>query len=142
MDPQMMQQFAQALQRLPRGQLQRLQAIMQRAMSGKDVTREAQEFEQALPLEFQEMLRGFKMPGMPDLDATASQPAQNIQGTEEMTEDQAREIVAQAAAAGKISADEAEGLLKTQAADRTNPKESGGIGRFWRGIKGSGKDSG
>src|SRR4051794_5018636 len=34
MDPQMMQQFSQALQRLPKGQLQRLQGIMQRAMSG------------------------------------------------------------------------------------------------------------
>src|SRR5689334_996672 len=41
LDPQMMQQFSQALQRLPKGQLQRMQSMMQKAMSGKDVTAEA-----------------------------------------------------------------------------------------------------
>src|SRR4051812_29694277 len=38
MDPQVMMQVSQALQRLPKGQLQRLQNLMQKAMSGKDVT--------------------------------------------------------------------------------------------------------
>ena len=42
MDPQMMLQFSQMLQRLPKGQLQRLQGIMQRAMSGRDVSRESE----------------------------------------------------------------------------------------------------
>src|SRR5437868_1454584 len=41
LDPQWMAQFSGALQRLPKGQMQRLQAMMQKAMSGKDVTREA-----------------------------------------------------------------------------------------------------
>ncbi|MGZ3697823.1 MAG: SEC-C metal-binding domain-containing protein, partial [Bdellovibrionota bacterium] len=63
MDQAQMMQVMQALQRLPRGQVQKLQAIMQKAMGGKDVTREAQEFERTLPLEFQEMMRGFQMPG-------------------------------------------------------------------------------
>src|SRR4051812_43394405 len=40
MDPQWMGQVSQALQRLPKGQLQRLQSIMQKAMHGKDVTDE------------------------------------------------------------------------------------------------------
>src|SRR5689334_14498366 len=63
-DPAQMMQLMQAIQRLPRGQVQKLQGLMQKAMSGKDVSREAQEFERTLPLEFQEMMRGFKLPGM------------------------------------------------------------------------------
>src|SRR6185437_6087594 len=41
MDPQYIKQVTQALQRLPKGQMQRLQSIMQKAMSGKDVSAEA-----------------------------------------------------------------------------------------------------
>src|SRR6185437_6588215 len=65
MDPQMIQQFTQMLGRLPKGQLQKLQSIMQRAMAGKDVTREAQEFEHTLPLEMQNLMHSIQMPGMP-----------------------------------------------------------------------------
>src|SRR5690242_3807878 len=49
MDPQMLMQMTQAFQRLPKGQLQRMQALMQKAMNGKDITAEAQEFERSLP---------------------------------------------------------------------------------------------
>lgn len=62
LDPQWMMQFSQALQRLPAGQMQKLQAIMQKAMAGKDVTREAADFEKHLPPQFQSLLKSFKMP--------------------------------------------------------------------------------
>lgn len=113
--PEMMSQVAQMLQRLPKGQLQRLQGIMQRAMAGKDVTREAQEFEKTLPAEFQQMLGGFQLPAMAGLPAA---------GGGEMTPEQAREIVARAAAEGKISSEQAQALLSTSQADKTSGSSS------------------
>src|SRR4051794_34979873 len=44
-DPQMLTNMMQAFQKLPKGQLQRMQALMQKAMNGKDIASEAQEFE-------------------------------------------------------------------------------------------------
>ena len=41
MDPAVMMKLSQSLQRLPKGQMQRLQSLVQRAMSGKDVSRES-----------------------------------------------------------------------------------------------------
>lgn len=115
--PEMMSQVARMLQRLPKGQLQRLQAIMQKAMAGKDVTQEAQEFERTLPQEFQQMLSGFQMPalaGFPGAPAGGSgQPIEVASESvpSEMTPEQAREIVARAAAEGKISSEQAAALL-------------------------------
>ncbi len=55
--PEMMAQFTQMFQRLPKGQIQRFQSIMQKAMAGKDVSRESAEFEGTLPVEFQKMMQ-------------------------------------------------------------------------------------
>ena len=44
MDPQMMKQVGNALKRLPPSQMQKLQSLMQRAMSGQDVAKEAADF--------------------------------------------------------------------------------------------------
>jgi hypothetical protein len=150
MDPQVMLQFSQALQRLPKGQLQKLQNLMQRAMSGKDVGPEAADFEKSLPVDFQNLIHSFQMPngmggagmdmsalgglggGMPALDAPA----------ETMTEEQARELVAKAAAAGKISSDQAASLLGStegESADQTQENDSSGqgkFGKFWKNIAG------
>ncbi len=103
-----MAQFAQAFQRLPKGQMQRLQALMQKAMSGKDVTRESEELERALPLEFQEMLRSMKLPGMEE------DKPQEDKSQEDMSVDEARAIVERAVAEGKISKEEAQALLNRQ----------------------------
>ena len=169
MDPQVMMQFSQALQRLPKGQMQRLQAIMQKAMNGKDVTQEAQEFEKTLPVDFQNMIQSFSAMGgamgggmfggggpalpeasLPDLSLPeAPLPA--------MTEEEARALVAKAAAEGKISASQAENLLASsdtheeapaldvsepQAGESVEPGLQSGeaqqkeapskLGRFWR----------
>lgn len=136
-DPQMMLQFAQALQRLPKGQLQRLQGLMQRAMSGRDVTAEAAEFERSLPVEFQQMLKsmnpaalmGAASAGTGDVAAEAAPPSVTPGG--QMTEEEARAIVAQAAAAGKISEQEAETLLENKGG-----AEKSGLGKLWSKITG------
>ena len=111
MDPQMMMQVSQMLQRLPKGQIQKLQGLMQRAMSGKDVSRESAEFEKTLPVEFQQMLKGFQMPGMP---AGEGAPESTPSLENGMTPEEAKAIVAAAAAEGKISEEQAEDLLKAE----------------------------
>lgn len=58
-DPQMMAQMTELLRKLPKGQMQKLQALMQKAMSGKDVSRDAQALEGSLPVEFQQLLQDF-----------------------------------------------------------------------------------
>lgn len=117
MDPQMMQQFTQMLGRLPKGQLQRLQSIMQRAMAGKDVTQDAAEFERTLPPELQSLMLSFAgqmqagMAGMPGAPGMGGMPGAADAGSGEMTEEQARAIVAAAAAEGKVSESQAKDLL-------------------------------
>lgn len=61
MDPQMMNpeflaEFSKMLSKLPKGQMNKLQHLMQSAVKGKDVSQAAKDFEQGLPVELQEML--------------------------------------------------------------------------------------
>lgn len=127
MDPAMMAQAAQMLQRLPKGQLAKLQSIMQRAMSGKDVTREAEEFQKTLPPDFQQMMTSFAaMAGMANAGAG---DMSGTNGAPQMSEEEARAIVAQAAQEGKLSEEQAKDLL----AD--TPKASG-ISKLWKSVTG------
>jgi hypothetical protein len=57
MDLNWLAQFSGAIQKLPKGQLQRLQSLMQKAMAGKDVARELEEFQRTLPVSVQELLK-------------------------------------------------------------------------------------
>ncbi len=141
LDPAMMMQVSQALQRLPRGQMQRLQAIMQKAMSGKDVTREAAEFEKTLPPAFKSLMTSFQQQAAPLMaqQSAANAPAATATGTgstsSSMTADEARKIVEQAAAEGKISADQAQELLAAQAEPST-PAGGSKFGRLWKKLGG------
>ena len=56
MNPEMLAQFSSALQNLPKGQLQQFQSLMAKAMAGKDVTEEAEEFEKNLPSDLKKMV--------------------------------------------------------------------------------------
>jgi len=125
MDQAKMMEVAQAMQRLPKGQLQRIQGLMQKAMAGKDVSREAADFEQTLPVEFQQMLRALQ----PSLGAAASAAPQPEPASSEMTEELARELVAKAAAEGKIAADEAQKLLGDSAPAEVVKAKTG---KFWK----------
>jgi hypothetical protein len=62
MDQEWMLKFSQAMRKLPKGQMQRLQAIMQKAMAGKDISQEAAEFEKTLPVELQGLLQSAPVP--------------------------------------------------------------------------------
>ncbi len=104
MDPAMMQQMTKALQRLPRPQLMRLQSIMQRAMAGQDVAKEAAEFERILPPEFSQMAMQMMMAQGMVGGAAAGGPT-------EMNADEAKQIVAKAVAEGKMTAEQAKELL-------------------------------
>ena len=55
-DPEMMAQFTKMISKLPKGQLNKLQSLMQKTMKGKDVSADAKDFEQGLPVELQQML--------------------------------------------------------------------------------------
>lgn len=138
MDPAMMQQFAQSLQRLPKGQLQKLQNIMQRAMAGKDVSAESAEFERTLPPDLQQLMLSFA--GQMGQQQMGGQMGGEIPVTSEvggMSEEEARKIVEAAAAEGKISSDEAAKLLTdAPAASGSEDDKNKGIGKFWRGITG------
>lgn len=123
MDPAMMMQMSQALQRLPRGQLQRLQAIMQKAMAGKDVTREAAEFERSLPPDFKNLMSGFAQGAM---GGTAPAAESN-----DMSADEARKIVEKAAAEGKISAEQAKELLAAQNGSTAETHKESKFGRLF-----------
>jgi len=143
-DPALMSQATQALQRLPRPQLQKLQSLMQRAMAGKDVSQEAAAFEKMLPPEFQSMMQGLAMqmggmgalgggmPGMPTTAPVAEETAFSETSTGDMSIEEAKKIIEAAASSGKISGDEAEKLLQVEAPAKT----SGGMGKFWRGLTG------
>lgn len=82
MDLNWLATFSSAIQRLPKGQLARLQGLMQKAMAGKDVARELEEFQRTLPPSFQEMLKN-----SPQLDAQLDQ-AQNAGAAGTLTDEQ------------------------------------------------------
>jgi len=133
LDPAMMAQFNQALMRMPRGQLQKLQSIMQRAMAGQDVSREAAELDRIMPPELKQLaasmggLGGFGGGGM----GMPEQPSGGLSGG--MSEEEARKIVEQAAKSGKISDQEAGALLSS--AQKSGAK-SGGISSLWKKVTG------
>lgn len=130
MDPVMMGQLSQALQKLPRGQMQRLQSLMQKAMAGKDVSREAAEFEKTLPPDFQNLMSSF---GQSAFGAQPSGADSSTESNEAMSEDQARKIVEAAAASGKISAKQAEALLQSQgSASESKPSTESKFSKLWK----------
>lgn len=127
MDMAWMAQMSQMFQRLPRGQMQKLQSLVQRAMSGRDVAQEMEEFQHSLPLDLQKMLADSPLKAKSgETGNTTSLPEKNS----DMTEAEARKIVEAAAAEGKISSDQAQDLLKEGA------REKGGLERLWRGLTG------
>jgi hypothetical protein len=71
MDLTWLAEFSAAIQRLPKGQLQQLQALMQKGMMGKDVTRELEELQRRLPPSVQELLK--KSPQLDQQLESASQ---------------------------------------------------------------------
>jgi hypothetical protein len=86
MDLEWLATFSSAIQRLPKGQLARLQSLMQKAMSGKNVTRELEEFQRTLPPSFQEMLKN-----SPQLEQQLNQ-ASSSDAAGELTDEQKQKL--------------------------------------------------
>lgn len=107
MYPEWTAQIKQALHRLPKSQMQQWQMLIQKAMSGKDVSKEAAEFQRKLPADLQALFQNFGNAMAMNQGTPTETPSHT-----EMTEEQARQIVAQAAKSGKISSTEADALLK------------------------------
>jgi hypothetical protein len=88
MDLEWLATFSSAIQRLPKGQMARLQGLMQKAMSGKNVTRELEEFQRTLPPSFQEMLKN-----SPQLDAQLDQASAEGATPGELNDEQKQKLV-------------------------------------------------
>jgi len=129
LDPEMTKKMQTMLQRLPRGQLIKLQSIMQRAMAGKDVSRESAEFERLLPPEFTQMARAMQ---------AQSAIANGMGGkSEEMNASDAKLIVAEAVASGKMTAEQAKELLGDEDPSQIiEASKKGGIGKFFKKLTG------
>lgn len=79
LDMEWMLKLTQAMQRLPRGQMQRLQGFLQKAMAGKDLGREGADFEKTLPVELQQLLQSAPQLGAPgDQTQQGDLPSQNV----------------------------------------------------------------
>ena len=87
MDLNWLATFSGAIQRLPKGQLARLQSLMQKAMAGKDVARELEEFQRTLPPSFQEMLKN-----SPQLDEQMQSATTAPGETTTLTEEQKQKL--------------------------------------------------
>ena len=142
MDPQMMTQVTQAIQRLPKGQLQRLQGLMQRAMQGADVTADAEAFEKTLPPEFKELMQNWQssMGGAasqnPENETTAVEKTPSAplaltsqEPSSEMTVEEARKVIEKAAQEGRLSQEQADDLLTVQTPEAE--KTANKFGKFW-----------
>jgi hypothetical protein len=132
-DPALVQQMAGMMQRLPRGQLQKLQALMQKAMSGQDVTKEAMELERIMPPEFLKSMEAMR----PQLMSQAAAAGMPIPGDEEMSAEEAERIVKEAVQAGRLSEEEAKLALSGAAtgSDEGEGKTSR-WGKLWSTLKG------
>lgn len=136
LDPAMMSQFMSAMQRLPKGQLQRIQSIMQRAMAGKDVSREAAELERTLPPDFQALMAG--MTGMAGMASGLQGGAATESSIDSMSADEAKKIVEKAVSEGKLTADQATELLGAThpGGEAASTEKTGKFGKLWRSIRG------
>jgi len=83
MDLTWLAQFSSAIQRLPKGQLQQLQAIMQKGMQGKDVTRELEDLQRRLPPSVQELLKK-----SPEIEKQLEAASEGDGGGEALTDEQ------------------------------------------------------
>jgi len=88
MDLNWLAEFSSAIQRLPKGQLQQLQSIMQKGMAGKDVTRELEDLQKRLPPSLQELLKK-----SPELESQLESAASTPGGlAKELTEEQKEKL--------------------------------------------------
>lgn len=126
MDPQLMEKMAKAFQRLPKGKAIQFQGLMQKAMMGKDVSRQMESLTRTLPPEFHHLMA--QMAGGMAPQEEAEQEESGSQG--EMTEEEARKLVEEARDQGILDQQEAGDLLSGE------KKEKKGFSKFLGKLKG------
>ncbi len=125
MDPKVLMELSQLIQKLPAEQLSRMQTLMHNTMAGYDMKKEMEDFERDLPPDFREKIvkilgSSITPPAQEIIDVSPVQPIQPIQketsspsveSTGEMNLHQARLTILRAVASGSIQPEEAEKLL-------------------------------
>ena len=119
LDPKVMMELSQLVQQLPPEKLNQMQTLMHNMMAGHDVRREMEDFEKSLPPGFREKLarlmyaaNGVDVGAEPPVQSTISglsQPSAAVEMPGSMRE--ARLTVLRAVAEGRMSAEQAEGVL-------------------------------
>jgi len=128
MDPKVLMELSQLIQKLPTEQLSRMQSLMHNTMAGYDMKKEMEDFEKGLPPEFREQL--FKILGSSVTSSGALQTGSQVGSqmgmeavidvspsdpstTGAMNLHQARMTILRAVASGSMPPEEAEKLLFT-----------------------------
>lgn len=107
MDPKVMMELSELVQKLPPEKLQQMQSLMHNMMAGFDVKREMEEFEKGLPPGFRETVMSL-MASQAKMEMTSQEPAA-VAGS--MDVHKARMTILEAVADGKMTPEEAEKLL-------------------------------
>jgi hypothetical protein len=135
-DPAAMAQMAQLVQRLPKGQIQKIQALMQKAMSGKDVSVEAQELERSMPAEILQQMAAFApgLLGAAGIDQAELEKEAAAATSAEMDQSEARRIIEDAVKEGRLTPEEAQAAL-AGAAEAAEEKKSNGWSKLFKSFK-------
>jgi hypothetical protein len=131
MDPAFMKNMMNIMSRVPKGQLQRLQIMMQKAAKGEDVTREAADLERVMPQEFTALMRQAAMSSQFASLSQAQTPAAEGVDASTMSVEEARRIVENAAKEGKIEQEKAAEVLTATESLVTEDKKSGLLGKLF-----------
>jgi hypothetical protein len=127
MDPKVLMELSQLIQKLPAEQLSRMQTLMHNTMAGYDMKKEMEEFEKGLPPDFREKIIKILGPSVTTSGSSYSEiqgmkdnvidispnPAESTtsEPSEEMDLHQARLTILKAVASGSMQPEEAEKLL-------------------------------
>lgn len=113
MDPKVLMEVSQLIQKLPPDQLSRMQGMMHNMMAGFDVSSEMENFEKSLPAEFRNKLSGL-MGRTTGMTQTAPSPVNGMLSAEEASPPhlhEARLTILKGVASGHVSPEDAEQLL-------------------------------
>lgn len=112
MDPEQLKEVQKLISKMPKGQLRKLQGLMQRAMNGQDVMAELAQFESLLPGDFKNQLEAFS--------------------DDQMDFDEARKVLEEAVERGEVSREDADALL---AGAPTKSEAPRGMKKLWSRFK-------
>jgi hypothetical protein len=116
MDPKVLMELSQLMQRLPPEQLSKMQTLMHNTMAGFDTKKDLEEFERNLPPDFREkilkIMGGAAVPQpIPSIQVPETVQESSLEAALEMDLHQARLTILRAVASGGMSPEEAEKLL-------------------------------